>query len=471
MRSLIEYPYIIQGGMGVGVSGWQLARAVAQAGQLGVVSGVGLDTVLVRRLQDADIGGHLRRAMSQFPIPETAMDVLRRFFRAERRSRNTRYASLALPKAKMDAARQRLIMLASFVHIWLAKEGHDGPIGINLLTKIRVPTLPALYGALMAGVDYVLMGAGIPREIPDALDKLAEHRPAEIPFEVMVESEQKSSVLRFDPREHWHSEALLHRPLFLPIVASNLLASVLARKAIGRVDGFVVEGPTAGGHNAPPRGKTRLNTRGEPVYGERDAVDLGKIRDLGLPFWVAGGSGSPESLQEAQAVGAAGIQAGTLFAYCDESGMREDLKRSVLSCASSGAIDVRTDRRASPTGYPFKIVEWAADPSRRGERQRVCDLGYLREAYRRPDGRIGYRCAAEPVDAYREKGGSLEDTAGRRCLCNALMATIGVAQVRGDEQECPIVTSGDALANIGRFLAGRVRYTAADVVSYLLGKS
>ena len=45
-------PKIIQGGMGVGVSSWRLARAVSALGQLGVVSGTALDQVLARRLQD-----------------------------------------------------------------------------------------------------------------------------------------------------------------------------------------------------------------------------------------------------------------------------------------------------------------------------------------------------------------------------------------------------------------------------------
>jgi len=42
-------PVIIQGGMGVGVSSWWLAQAVARTGQLGVVSGTALDAVLARR--------------------------------------------------------------------------------------------------------------------------------------------------------------------------------------------------------------------------------------------------------------------------------------------------------------------------------------------------------------------------------------------------------------------------------------
>jgi len=38
-------PTIIQGGMGAGVSGWRLAKAVAQCGQLGVVSGTALEMI------------------------------------------------------------------------------------------------------------------------------------------------------------------------------------------------------------------------------------------------------------------------------------------------------------------------------------------------------------------------------------------------------------------------------------------
>lgn len=56
-------PPIIQGGMGVTVSGWRLARAVSKEGQLGVVSGTALDLVLARQLQLGDVGGHLRRAL------------------------------------------------------------------------------------------------------------------------------------------------------------------------------------------------------------------------------------------------------------------------------------------------------------------------------------------------------------------------------------------------------------------------
>ncbi|HEV2642172.1 MAG TPA: hypothetical protein VGT98_05675, partial [Candidatus Elarobacter sp.] len=103
-------------------------------------------------------------------------------------------------------------------------------------------------------------------------------------------------------------------------------------------------------------------------------------------------------------------------------------------------------------------------------RVRKCDLGYLRVAYRDADGRIGYRCAAEPVDAYVRKGGDLADTEGRQCLCNGLVANIGHPQLRAnDALEPPLLTSGDDLRTIREFLGGRTSYTAGDVLDYLLG--
>jgi NAD(P)H-dependent flavin oxidoreductase YrpB (nitropropane dioxygenase family) len=470
MSDAIAIPPIIQGGMGVGISNWRLARAVSMRGQLGVVTGTGIDTLFVRRLQDGDAGGHIRRALQAFPIPEAAADALRLFFRPEGRPPGTPYKTLPKYRQTVSRARERITMLAAFVEVHLAKEGHGAPVGMNLLTKIQLPSLAALYGAMLAGVDAILMGAGVPREIPGALDRLAAHEPASLRFEVEGLRADAAEYLRLDPRAHWDGPPpALRRPRFFPIVASNSLATVLVRKASGRIDGIVIEGPTGGGHNAPARGAPRFNERGEPIYGERDDVDLKRIGDLGLPYWVAGGTGHPERVRSLRETGAAGVQVGTLFAYCDESGMEERLKRSVLEHAARGEVDVVTDRRASPTGYPFKLVRWSADPATGVKRERICDIAGLRVAYAKSDGTIGYRCPAEPVDAYVNKGGRREDTEGRMCLCNGLMATAGVAQVRaGGTIEPPIVTSGEDLKTISGFLAGRTRYTASDVIEYLL---
>ena len=91
-HSAVPLPPVIQGGMGVAVSSWPLARAVAAAGQLGVVSGTALDAVLARRLQDGDPGGHLRTALAAFPVPEMAEHVLARYFRLGGRGPGEPYA-------------------------------------------------------------------------------------------------------------------------------------------------------------------------------------------------------------------------------------------------------------------------------------------------------------------------------------------------------------------------------------------
>lgn len=470
----LPLPSIIQGGMGIGVSNWRLARAVSLANQLGVVSATALDSLMVRRLQDGDPGGDTRRAMAHFPVPGVAEAVLQRYFLPGGRREGAAYRMLPMYRQAVSKARQQLTMLASFVEVYLAKEGHGGLVGVNLLTKVQLPNLASLYGAMLAGVDYVLMGAGIPREIPGVLDAFAKHETASLRLELEGAPAGVTEDVVFDPKQHSEGAPLppLGRPKFLAIIASNSLGTMLARKASGRVDGFVVEGPTAGGHNAPPRGPLQLDERGEPLYGERDVVDLAKLGELGLPFWVAGGAGSPAALIAAREAGAAGIQVGTLFAYCRESGLTEEYKTSILAHAARGEVRVRTDPRASPTGYPFKVVEWAEDPTagKTEPRERVCDLGYLRTPYYTPDGKVGYRCAAEPVEAYVEKGGAVEDTERRRCLCNALMANIGHAQVRKTGAvEPPLITSGDDLTGIAEFLAGRTSYTADDVVAHLLG--
>ncbi len=466
-------PVIIQGGMGIGVSGWPLARAVALQGQMGVVSGTAVDNLLIRRLQDGDVGGHIRRAMEAFPFPEVASEIYEKFFKPEGRDEGEPYALVPMYRQVADRFRNQITVLANFAEVWLAKEDHDGLVGINFLSKVQMPTLPSLYGAMLAGVDCVLMGAGIPREIPGALDRLAEHEPTSIRFDVQGETAGGGDTLEFDPKKELEGPRPdIERPWFFPIVSSNSLAAMLARKANGVVNGFIVEGHTAGGHNAPPRGDPRLNERDEPIYGQRDQVDLEKLKRLGLPFWLAGGTGQAGQVEEARKAGGVGIQVGTLFAYCRESGLMEGLKRAVLELCRQGDVDVLTASRASPTGFPFKTVgleESLSCPETYSGRKRICDLGYLRIPFRTENGRIGYRCPAEPVATFVAKGGDPDETEGRRCLCNALLANVGHGQPRGKgKAELPLLTSGDDLRSLGTFLQGRESYSARDVIDYLL---
>ncbi len=467
-------PVVIQGGMGAGVSTWRLAQAVSRLGQLGLVSGTALDQILARRLQDGDPGGHMRRGLDAFPYPPVAERVWARYFIPGGKAERTPY--LPVPPLSIDNPRElvELCIVANFVEVFLARQGHKNPVGINFLEKIQSAHLPCIYGAMLGGVEYVIMGAGIPLKIPGVLDRFVTHQSAEYAIHVIGAQEGDDNIARFDPRDYIEVElAPLTRPKFLPIVSSNTLASTMLKKANGRVDGLVVETRTAGGHNAPPRGKLQLSELGEPIYGERDAIDIGKLRELGVPFWLAGGYGHPEKVREALAQGAAGVQVGTAFEFANESGLHEDFKHALLARVIAGEASVFTDPLASPTGFPFKVARLQGTNSEAdvyAERPRICDLGFLREPYRTPDGSVGYRCASEPVSVYVAKGGNVEDTVGRKCVCNGLLANLGYQQVRnGRRMEYPLITAGDDLYTVSRFLKpGRTDYSAADVVSLLM---
>jgi nitronate monooxygenase len=471
---MFQLPRIIQGGMGVGVSNWRLANAVSRLGQLGVVSGTALDELFIRRLADGDKGGDMRRGLDALPFPEMARRIWQEYFVPGGKPQDAAYPTIPMHQHPEPRKRLELCIAANFVEVFLAREGHKNPVGINFLEKVQLPHLASIYGAMLAGAGFVLMGAGIPLQIPAVLDAYAAQLPAEYKLSVTGAAQDGETVMRFDPADYGQGPVPeLTRPKFLAIVSSNTLATTMLRRASGRVDGFVIEGHTAGGHNAPPRGKLQLNDGGEPIYGERDRVNLAELRTLGVPFWLAGGYGVAGRLREALEAGATGIQVGTAFAFSSESGLRDDLKKQVIAQVAGGKAQVLTDPRVSPTGFPFKVVQLpgtSSDDVVYESRKAVCDLGYLREPYMMPDGKIGYRCAAEPAATYDAKGGKPEDAAGRKCLCNALLANVGYAQLRKDAMVEPaLVTAGDDLNTITQFLSpGNGSYSAAQVVNTLL---
>ncbi len=456
--------------MGIAVSGWRLAREVARSGQLGVVSGTALDSVVARRLQDGDEGGHIRRALRHFPSPAMASRVLDRYFRDGGRD-----GSLYRPQSPLglhpSPAAVELALVGNFAEVWLAKEGHEGLVGINLLEKIQTATLSALLGAMLAGVDYVLMGAGIPREIPKLLDDFAGGRVGELSIDVADATRPYTASL--DPVEILGDDLpVLRRPQFLAIVSLHVLAAFLNRNEQITPDGFIVEGPLAGGHSAPPRGKMTRDDDGQPVYGAKDQADIAAMVAIGLPFWLAGAYGTPERVASAIAAGAVGVQVGTLFAFSEESGLRVDLRLGLLRSLTDRTLRVRNDPRASPTSFPFKIASiegTLSEPETYAARERLCDLGYLRTPVERADGRLSYRCPSEPTHMYVKKGGDAADTEGRMCLCNALLADVGLGKMRKNGYvEQPAVTLGQDLSGPERLAETYPNgWTAAEAVRWL----
>ncbi len=462
--------------MGVAISGWKLAHAVSATGNLGVVSGTGVAIALMHGLWKGDEGGHYRRALSHFPDQDVVQRLLDKYFNeggTDKPTPHTKFYSLNTSQHMLEVT-----VAANFAEVWLAKEGHDNMVGVNSLEKTPLPNLPSLYGAMLADVDVVIMGAGIPIHVPGVLASYVTHSEAKYPLEVAGAEPGERHYTTFDPQavlpmaKDW---APLKLPKFFPIVTTPVTANVLIKRATGPIDGFIVETPVAGGHNAPPRGNQELTDEGEPTYSDRDFAAPKAFKRFGLPFWMAGGYGDRAGLVKAVEEGAQGIQVGTAFAYADESGFTPEIRAAVLAQSKTGQLRVKTDGRASPTGFPFKVVPVEgslSDEKVVAERPRVCDLGYLRHLYKREDGKLGYRCPSEPEAAWLKKGGKPEELEGRLCLCNALGSALGIRLAKKDDYHEPVlVTSGDAVAEIAKYLPpGKSSYNALDVLEVLEGR-
>lgn len=458
-------PKIIQGGMGVNISSWDLARTVSMLGGLGTVSGTAIQIVMARILQNGDPGGHLRRALSHFPFQEHVERVLQEYFVEGGIKNGASFKAVPFFTVNPPDFLISLTICANHTFVWLAKQGHKNPVSINYLEKVAMPHVYAITGAMLAGVDFITMGAGIPLHIPEMINAISKSETASyrIPVDIDGEKIKSWTTMSFNPKTFFGTElSSMKKPRFIPIVASNTLAIKFKRELSNdSIYGFVIEEWTAGGHNAPPRNKVS--------YGEKDKVNYSQIADLGLPFWIGGSYSSPEKSQYALSVGAKGIQAGSIFALCEESSMHTKFRNEARRLGFNKALKVKTDMRISPTGYPFKvgvIDETLSKEKVYNERARICDQGGLRCPYKKLDGTIGYRCSAEPEDIYKgQKGGNSCDTEGRGCLCNGLLATCGL----GNPGEPPIITLGDDTSFLQYLMADEnSSYRAEDAIKYLI---
>ncbi|MFH2203503.1 MAG: nitronate monooxygenase [Elusimicrobiota bacterium] len=467
---------ILVGGMGADISSIELVAAAANhpGGRIsGSLSATALADIYVHRLQLGDANNEIREAFTACggAIPALAGDIDRLYTNYHipgGKIVTVPFRGISIGGMTPPRDVQILTIAATFAHIWRTKKAApDRPIGINFLRKIERPLLYGLYGAMLAGADWVVMGAGDISDIPDIMNRLSRNEPAELSVQVATVPGGTYRI-RFDPKELvGDSLPPPARPAFFAIVSSHLQAAGLAASDKTRPEGFVIEAPPAGGHNAPPL-KKKLDERGHYMYGPEDDADLDAVAALGLPFWLAGGYGHPEQPDADR--GSRRRQVGTLFALANESGMYPNLRRNVLQLIWKRQLEVVTDPCASPSTYPFKVAlvpGTIGDPAVYEARPRRCNVGHLR-GYRPMGRRAVGLCSADDPAIFKKSGGALWRTKGAMCLCNGLLAACGV----GQPGEKPVVTLGDIspVRELQRRLR-RTEYSVAEAIAFLRGET
>lgn len=276
---------IVQGGMGVGISGASLASAVAEQGGVGVVSGVVL--------------GLLQKG------PRSS-----------------------LREANIDAMRQE---------IRAARKKTSGMLGVNLMVA-ATDYEDLLEAALEEDINALFLGAGLPL-----------HFSENITPQRMQESGKA----------------------FVPIVSSAKAARVILKywsKHFGFLpDGFVLEGPKAGGHlgfkpeeiDDPNFALKRLLPevlKAVKPFEEKFARDI--------PIIAAGGIYTGYDIAEIMTMGAKGVQMGTRFVATNECDADDSFKQAFVQAKKKDLTIIK-----SPVGLPGRAIRSPfLDSVERGEK-------------------------------------------------------------------------------------------------------
>ncbi|MDA8085032.1 MAG: nitronate monooxygenase [Nitrospiraceae bacterium] len=329
---------IIQGGMGVGVSLHPLAQAVAREGGAGIVSSACLDRLVHKRTGK-----------------------------------------------KVDSYE------AAFEEVSLSRAG-GGIAGINIMVALLRDYESSVRGALDAGADMIISGAGLPMGLPGI-------------------QKPKDTAL-------------------VPIVSSARALELICKKweRFGyRPDAVVLEGPLAGGH---------LGFKIDQIDTEDNRLEnlLPPVKDMakkygGMPVIVAGGIYTHEDIRKFIAMGADGVQMGTRFLATEESSATQDYKQAVLGAKEEDIVVAH--RPGSPCGLPFRVIRQS--PMYVSALQRIrkpkCDKGYV--LLKDDEGKYT-RCPAKV---------SNEEFF---CICNGLLSSAGYNPV----EEEPLYTVGTNASRI-----------------------
>jgi nitronate monooxygenase len=274
---------IFQGGMGVGVSGHRLAGTVASLGAVGTLSSVDL------RRHHPD----LMARTTGLPQDERAKQAINA-------------ANLEAIDREIRSAR--------------ALSGEKGVLAINIMRAVG-EYAPSVGQALASGVDAIVVGAGLPLDLPD----LAREHP---------------------------------QTLLVPILSDARGVQLLVRKWERKQrlpDAIVIEHPRlAGGH----LGAARVGDLGDPRFDFERVIPecLAFFRSAGIerdiPLIAAGGIRSLGDIRRVQDLGAAGVQLGTPFAVTTEGDAHPEFKRVLAEARDEDLAEF-----VSVAGLPARAVK------------------------------------------------------------------------------------------------------------------
>jgi nitronate monooxygenase len=277
---------IVQGGMGVGVSAHRLAGAVAAQGGVGTLSAV-----------------DLRRHHPDLMARTEGLAL--------------RVGCDADTKAQIDAA--NLEAVEREVKAAHHTAGGRGLIAMNVMRAVS-DYAAYVQRALEAGVDMVVVGAGLPLDLPE----LAADHP---------------------------------KALLVPILSDARGVALIVKKWARKrrlPDAIVIEHPRlAGGH----LGAARIADLSDPRFDFDRVIpeSLDFLRQAGLeghiPLIAAGGVRSHGDIARLQALGAAGVQLGTPFAVTTECDASEAFKRVLAEARDEDLVEF-----TSVAGLPARAV-------------------------------------------------------------------------------------------------------------------
>ena len=333
---------IVQGGMGIGVSLSPLASAVAKEGGVGIISSAALDRLVSKR------------------------------------------------KGKKVNSYE-----AAYEEVSLAKS-LGGFAGINVMVALARDYEASVKGALDAGADFIISGAGLPLNLPTI-------------------QPPKDTAL-------------------IPIVSSARALELICKKwekGGYRPDAVVLEGPLAGGH---------LGFKIDQIDLESNKLEnlLPPVLDIAIkygdiPVIVAGGIYTHDDIVRFLEMGARGVQMGTRFLATEESSASQEYKQAVINATEKDIVIAY--KPASPCGLPFRVIKQSpmyASAIRR-HRKPLCNKGYV--LLKDEEGKFT-RCLAK------------EDNEKYFCICNGLLSSAGY----NSNEEEPLFTVGTNAYRVEKIL-------------------